>query len=118
MKSNLWKILTIGIFISFGLAKAFAEKRIDRAFRRFYSLTINKCRIGLLPGKEVSPPQAMAPVFLIRNQWILTNAHVVSNSRLLLIKKISNPRPYIARVIAIAHDSDFSDYQSGGSFVL
>lgn len=46
--------------------------------------------------------------FLIHNQWILTNAHVVSNSRLILIKKISNPNPFIAQVVAIAHDSDLA----------
>ncbi len=46
--------------------------------------------------------------FLIHNQWILTNAHVVSNSRLLLVNKISNPEPFIAKVVAIAHDSDLA----------
>ncbi|MBF0278603.1 MAG: trypsin-like peptidase domain-containing protein [SAR324 cluster bacterium] len=46
--------------------------------------------------------------FLIQNRWILTNAHVVSNSRLLLLKKTSSAEPFIARVVAIAHDSDLA----------
>lgn len=46
--------------------------------------------------------------FLVQNQWILTNAHVVSNSRLILVKKISSPNPFIAQVVAIAHDSDLA----------
>lgn len=46
--------------------------------------------------------------FLIGNGWILTNAHVVSDSKLLLINKLSSPEPYIAQVEAMAHDSDLA----------
>ncbi|MGK5091880.1 trypsin-like peptidase domain-containing protein [Deltaproteobacteria bacterium TL4] len=46
--------------------------------------------------------------FLIQNQWILTNAHVVSDSKLLLVNKISTPEPFVADVVAIAHDSDLA----------
>lgn len=46
--------------------------------------------------------------FLIENQWILTNAHVVVDSRHLLVNRISSPQPYIAHVVAFAHDSDLA----------
>ncbi len=46
--------------------------------------------------------------FLIEGGLILTNAHVVSDSRMLLVNKHSNPEPYIARVYAVAHDSDLA----------
>ena len=46
--------------------------------------------------------------FLIGNGWILTNAHVVSDSKLLLINKLSSPEPFVANVEAIAHDSDLA----------
>ncbi|MGA1598019.1 MAG: PDZ domain-containing protein [bacterium] len=46
--------------------------------------------------------------FLIENRWILTNAHVVSNSRMLLVNKFSTPEPFIAAVVAVAHDSDLA----------
>ena len=46
--------------------------------------------------------------FLIHGGWILTNAHVVSDSRMLLVNKISSPKPFLADVAAIAHDSDLA----------
>lgn len=59
--------------------------------------------------------------FLIGKNRFLTNAHVVSNGRLIYIKKVSDPRPYKARVVNIAHDCDLalleleseSDFSSG-----
>ena len=46
--------------------------------------------------------------FLIHNGFILTNAHVVSDSRMLLVNKLSSPNPFLADVVAIAHDSDLA----------
>jgi S1-C subfamily serine protease len=46
--------------------------------------------------------------FLIHDGLILTNAHVVSDSRMLLVNKISSPKPFLADVVAIAHDSDLA----------
>ena len=46
--------------------------------------------------------------FLIQDKFILTNAHVVSNSRMLLVNKLSSPNPFLADVAAIAHDSDLA----------
>ena len=46
--------------------------------------------------------------FLIHDGLILTNAHVVSDSRMLLVNKLSSPSPFLADVVAIAHDSDLA----------
>ncbi len=46
--------------------------------------------------------------FLIHDGFILTNAHVVSDSRMLLVNKLSSPNPFVADVVAIAHDSDLA----------
>ena len=46
--------------------------------------------------------------FLIHDGFILTNAHVVSDSRMLLVNKLSSPNPFLADVVAIAHDSDLA----------
>lgn len=46
--------------------------------------------------------------FLIGDNKFLTNAHVVSNSRLVYVKKVNNPRPYKARIVHIAHDCDLA----------
>ena len=46
--------------------------------------------------------------FLIHDGFILTNAHVVSDSRMLLVNKLSSPNPFLADVVSIAHDSDLA----------
>ena len=42
--------------------------------------------------------------FLIKGKRILTNAHVVSWGRQILVKKYQDPRPYQARVVFVGHD--------------
>lgn len=46
--------------------------------------------------------------FLVGKNQFLTNAHVVSNNRLIYIKKTNDPRPYKARVLHVAHDCDLA----------
>ena len=60
------------------------------------------------PWKMKPTSQGQGSGFLIHYNWILTNAHVVSDSRMLLVNKISSPKPFLADVLAIAHDSDLA----------
>jgi S1-C subfamily serine protease len=46
--------------------------------------------------------------FLVGPNRFLTNAHVVSDNRLIYIKKVSDPKPYKARVVNVAHDCDLA----------
>ena len=46
--------------------------------------------------------------FVIPGKRILTNAHVVSWAKEILVKRYQRPRPYAARVRFIAHDSDLA----------
>lgn len=46
--------------------------------------------------------------FLVAPNRFLTNAHVVSDSRLIYLKTVSQPQPYKARVVAVAHDCDLA----------
>lgn len=46
--------------------------------------------------------------FLIGQDLILTNAHVVSNSRMILVNKATSSEAFIAEVFAIGHDSDLA----------
>ncbi len=46
--------------------------------------------------------------FLVGPNRFLTNAHVVSNARLIYIKKYDDPKPYLARVLFVAHDCDLA----------
>lgn len=46
--------------------------------------------------------------FIITGNRIMTNAHVVSNSRFLAVSKEGDPKPYPARVVHVAHDCDLA----------
>lgn len=46
--------------------------------------------------------------FLVGENRFVTNAHVVSNSRRLLVTKHGSPRELEARIVAIAHDCDLA----------
>lgn len=46
--------------------------------------------------------------FLVGPNRFLTNAHVVSDSRLIYIRNVSDPEPYKARVVNVAHDCDLA----------
>jgi len=46
--------------------------------------------------------------FVIKGRRIMTNAHVVSWARQILIRKHQDPRPYLARVAFVAHDCDLA----------
>lgn len=49
--------------------------------------------------------------FVIRGKRIMTNAHVVSWDRQILVRRYQDPKPYVARVEHIAHDCDLAILQ-------
>ena len=58
---------------------------------------------------RMKPPQPSTGTgFLVEAGLILTSAHVVSDSRMLLVHKPAVPEPFIAKVVAVAHDSDLA----------
>jgi S1-C subfamily serine protease len=46
--------------------------------------------------------------FVIKGKRIMTNAHVVSWARQILVKRYQDPRPCMARVVFIGHDCDLA----------
>jgi len=46
--------------------------------------------------------------WVVSKNWVLTNAHVVSNARFLTLEKENDPRKYIAEVAHIGHDCDLA----------
>ena len=46
--------------------------------------------------------------FVIRGKRIMTNAHVISWAKQLLVKRYQDPRPYAARVVFVGHDCDLA----------
>jgi S1-C subfamily serine protease len=46
--------------------------------------------------------------WLVGPNKFVTNAHVVSNSRIVYIKKVGDAKPYRAKIVHIAHDCDLA----------
>ncbi len=46
--------------------------------------------------------------WLVAPNKFVTNAHVVSNSRIVYIKKVGDAKPYLAKILHIAHDCDLA----------
>lgn len=60
------------------------------------------------PWKKTALGRGTGTGFVISGQRILTNAHVVSDSRYLEVKKIGDDEKYVAKVAFIAHDCDLA----------
>lgn len=46
--------------------------------------------------------------FVIEGERIMTNAHVVSNARFIIVEKDNDPEQYVAQVDHVAHDADLA----------
>src|SRR5213594_3945102 len=46
--------------------------------------------------------------FVIKGKRIMTNAHVVSWAKQILVRRYQDPRPYAAKILFIAHDCDLA----------
>ncbi|VGO21792.1 S1C family serine protease [Pontiella sulfatireligans] len=60
------------------------------------------------PWESGATGSGMGSGFVISGKRILTNAHVVSDSAMLLVYFYNDPTPYPARVAAIGHDCDLA----------
>lgn len=60
------------------------------------------------PWNAGRPSGGSGTGFYIGKNRFLTNAHVVSNSSRVIIKKVGDSKPYAARILHIAHDCDLA----------
>jgi S1-C subfamily serine protease len=70
------------------------------------------------PWRFESVRRASGSGFVIRGKRIMTNAHVVSWAKQVQVRRYQDPRPYMAHVAFIAHDSDLAllEVDSDGFF--
>jgi S1-C subfamily serine protease len=67
------------------------------------------------PWKKTGMRRGTGTGFIIKGNRIMTNAHVVSNSRYLEVKRLGDHTKYVAKVINIAHDCDLAILEIVGS---
>ncbi|CAM4830086.1 unnamed protein product [Rotaria magnacalcarata] len=67
--------------------------------------TSTPCNFSL-PWQVKSQVVATASGFIIKNRWILSNAHAVANQSSIRIRKHGDAKKYSARIVHIAHECD------------
>ena len=60
------------------------------------------------PWRFESVRRSSGTGFVIKGKKIMTNAHVVSWARQLIVRRFQDPRPYVAHVTYAAHDCDLA----------
>ncbi|MBW2270448.1 MAG: trypsin-like peptidase domain-containing protein [Deltaproteobacteria bacterium] len=60
------------------------------------------------PWSASAPRQSVGSGFVVEGGLVMTNAHVVSDTRMLLIHVNGDPRPHEARVRWVGHDCDLA----------
>lgn len=60
------------------------------------------------PWKFENVRKSSGSGFVIKGKKIMSNAHVISWSRQILVMKYQDPRPYLAHVVYVAHDADLA----------
>jgi len=60
------------------------------------------------PWRFESVRRSSGSGFVIKGKRIMTNAHVVSWAKQILVRRYQDPRPYLARVLFIGHDCDLA----------
>ncbi len=102
--------------VCFCLATALAltacadSKTAEQAIERSVVRIVNHAQRGdwYSPWASRAPSYSSGSGFVIDGGLVMTNAHVVSDARLILIYLDDDPTPHEARVKAIGHDCDLA----------
>ncbi|MEW6159281.1 MAG: trypsin-like peptidase domain-containing protein [Verrucomicrobiota bacterium] len=60
------------------------------------------------PWRMDSVRRSSGSGFVVRGKRIMTNAHVVSWARQILVRRYQDPKPFLAKVVFIGHDCDLA----------
>jgi S1-C subfamily serine protease len=100
-KKFCWLILTIPLLAT-SIARAAVEDSVVKIVNQYSQFS------WYTPWESGSTGKGTGSGFVISGNRILTNAHVVSDSALLLVYFYNDPTPYPARVVSIGHDCDLA----------
>jgi S1-C subfamily serine protease len=96
----IWAALPAGLSAGEGI------DTLRRSVVRIY--TVAQTPDYLAPWAPGRTEEKWGSGFIVAGHRILTNAHVVSNARLITLEKEGDARRYEARVHFIAHDCDLA----------
>ena len=110
--SRVLSILGVAVYLGIW---AGGSARADQAFEDQYvepaivAIEVTQQRPDWYsPWQRVRPSQSSGSGFLIGPGRVMTNAHVVSDARQIIVRRNQDNQPYFAEIEFIAHDSDLA----------
>jgi len=99
-------LLGVLVLLGWGSAAASTPAVLERSVVRI----VNHSQRGdwYAPWKSKTVRESSGSGFVVEGGRVMTNAHVVSDARMLVIFLHGDPRPHPARVAAIGHDTDLA----------
>jgi len=88
--------------LSVSLAAASPERSVVQI------MTFSQQPVWDAPWRFDSVRRSSGSGFVIKGKRIMTNAHVVSWAKQIIVRRFQDPRPFIAKVRFIGHDSDLA----------
>src|ERR1700761_8446981 len=102
MRSLPWKLLLVCSFLSTSVLAETPAATVRKSLVRITVTTQDpNYKVPWVPGGIGG---GVGAGFVIDDKRIMTNGHVVSNSRLLKVEKDNDPREYVAHVQFVGHD--------------
>jgi S1-C subfamily serine protease len=95
----VWLAIALGTAASWGAAPERSVVQI---------MTFSQQPLWDMPWRFDQVRRGSGSGFVVEGRKIMTNAHVVSWARQILVRRYQDPRPYLARVYAIGHDCDLA----------
>jgi S1-C subfamily serine protease len=110
LPSKAWVLAALIAFPVAGPSSAPQKPAGPEVIQRSVVRLVNYAQRGdwFTPWEVTQVSERSASGFVVEGDAIMTNAHVVSDSRLLLVFLDRDPTPYPASVVHVAHDCDLA----------
>jgi S1-C subfamily serine protease len=107
-KANHFSAVLKKLFCIFAFGVALAIQAAEPETSVIQIITFSQQPVWDAPWRFDTVHRSSGTGFVIKGKRIMTNAHVVSWAKQILLKRYQDPKPYLARVKFIGHDCDLA----------
>ena len=97
---------SLALGVTFLLAVTAAAAELERSVVQI--ITFSQEPQWDMPWRQTGVRRGSGSGFVIQGRRLLTNAHVISWARQILVRRHQDPQPYLARVLYVGHDCDLA----------
>ncbi len=103
---NSMKIIILAILLSMGMVLAAADLDLKTSVIKVYTVQSNPDYHQ--PWQNYPQSSATGSGCIIKDNLILTNAHVIANSTFIMVRKQGDPKKYVAKLLIAGHQCDLA----------